>query len=73
MARQSNQRNRQGAPMDSSETTNRKSARPLEDRIRERAYERYQERGGEHGRDTDDWFEAEREMRGENEHGTRDK
>jgi hypothetical protein len=28
-----------------------------------RAYERYQERGGEHGHDQQDWYEAERELR----------
>ena len=27
-----------------------------------RAYERYRQRGGEHGRDQQDWFEAEREL-----------
>jgi hypothetical protein len=27
-----------------------------------RAYERFQIRGGEHGRDQEDWFEAEREL-----------
>ena len=31
--------------------------------IARRAYQRYQARGGEHGRDQEDWFEAEREMR----------
>jgi hypothetical protein len=31
--------------------------------IARRAYERYQARGGDHGRDQEDWFEAEREMR----------
>lgn len=36
-----------------------------EDKIRQRAYERYQERGGEHGHDMDDWFEAEREIEGD--------
>jgi hypothetical protein len=30
--------------------------------IARRAYERFQERGGEHGRDQEDWFEAEREL-----------
>ena len=30
--------------------------------IAQRAYERYQQRGGEHGRDQQDWFEAEREL-----------
>jgi hypothetical protein len=33
------------------------------ERIQRRAYDRYQERGGEHGRDQEDWFEAERENR----------
>lgn len=32
------------------------------DRIAERAYELYQQRGGEHGRDLDDWLEAECEL-----------
>ena len=32
------------------------------DRIAARAYELYQQRGGGHGRDTDDWLEAEREV-----------
>ena len=27
-----------------------------------RAYDRYRMRGGEHGRDLQDWFEAEREL-----------
>ena len=30
--------------------------------VARRAYERYQQRGGEHGRDQQDWFEAEREL-----------
>lgn len=30
--------------------------------IAERAYEIYQERGGEHGHDQDDWFQAEGEL-----------
>ena len=32
------------------------------DLIARRAYERFQMRGGEHGRDQEDWFEAEREL-----------
>ena len=32
------------------------------DRIAARAYELYLARGGSHGRDTDDWLEAEREV-----------
>lgn len=35
-----------------------------QDLISRRAYERFQMRGGEHGRDQDDWLEAEREMNG---------
>ena len=32
------------------------------DRIAQRAYERYEARGREDGRDQEDWFEAEREI-----------
>lgn len=32
------------------------------DRIRARAYELFQARGGSHGRDLDDWLTAEREV-----------
>ena len=40
-------------------------AQPDDDLIARRAYERYEARGGEHGRDQEDWFEAEREIRGD--------
>lgn len=33
------------------------------DEVSRRAYELYQQRGGEHGQDWDDWFQAERETR----------
>lgn len=33
------------------------------EQIARRAYERYLERNGEHGRDQEDWLEAERELR----------
>jgi hypothetical protein len=36
---------------------------PTADEIAEAAYRRYLERGGEHGRDFDDWLEAERSLR----------
>jgi hypothetical protein len=36
---------------------------PTVDDIRRRAYERYLERGGRHGRHFDDWLEAERELK----------
>lgn len=39
------------------------------DRIAERAYELYLERGGSHGQDMDDWFRAERELVGSSPHG----
>jgi len=39
------------------------------DLIARRAYERYQMRGSEHGRDQEDWLEAERELT--NGHGAR--
>jgi hypothetical protein len=32
------------------------------DLIARRAYERFEMRGGEHGRDQEDWFDAEREL-----------
>jgi hypothetical protein len=37
---------------------------PNPDRISQRAYELYLQRGGSDGRDWDDWLEAERELRG---------
>lgn len=36
---------------------------PTYDEIAEAAYRRYLSRGGSHGRDFDDWVEAERELR----------
>jgi DUF2934 family protein len=48
------------------ETTPTDAAPPQEpsvDDIRRRAYERYLERGGNHGRHFDDWLEAEQELR----------
>lgn len=36
---------------------------PSHDDIRQRAYQRYLERGGGHGMDFDDWLEAERELK----------
>ena len=36
----------------------------IEERIRCRAYELYEARGGEHGRDLEDWFRAEGEIKG---------
>jgi len=36
---------------------------PTPEQIAERAYRRFVERGGEPGRDVEDWLEAERELR----------
>jgi hypothetical protein len=38
------------------------SGGPSLDDIRRRAYERYLERGGNHGQHFDDWLEAEKEL-----------
>ena len=35
-----------------------------EEKIRQRAYELYMQRGGQHGKHADDWFRAEAELRG---------
>ena len=39
------------------------TSEPTLDDIRRRAYERYQQRGGNHGQHFDDWLEAEKELR----------
>ena len=36
--------------------------RMTDDAVRNRAYDIYERRGGEHGRDWDDWLQAEREL-----------
>ena len=41
--------------------TNRRVS-PAE-QVAQRAYERFQMRGGTHGHDQEDWFEAERELK----------
>jgi hypothetical protein len=38
-------------------------ARPADEKIRDRAYEIFEERGGEQGHDWDDSLQAERELR----------
>jgi hypothetical protein len=48
-----------GAPKYAGATT---VAAPDRERIAERAYQKYMERGGNDGRDLDDWLEAEREL-----------
>ena len=39
-------------------------AGPSDEEIRARAYQRYLERGGNHGADFEDWLAAERELKG---------
>ena len=39
------------------------SSGSMNERIAQRAYQRYEERGREDGRDLEDWLEAEREVR----------
>jgi len=34
----------------------------VDEKVAQRAYELYMSRGGEHGRDMDDWLRAEREV-----------
>jgi hypothetical protein len=40
-----------------------------DDQVARRAYELFVERGGEHGRDHEDWARAERELRGDRQAG----
>src|SRR5579859_4815192 len=42
-------------------------ARPDPQQVAQRAYERYQSRGGQHGGDQDDWYAAEQELSGHRE------
>jgi hypothetical protein len=41
-----------------------KTSRPAPEQVAQRAYERYQSRGGNHGGDQDDWYAAEQELSG---------
>jgi hypothetical protein len=49
-------------PLPAKEPLNKASGISNED-IARRAYEIYQARGGEDGRDADDWYQAERELK----------
>jgi hypothetical protein len=58
-----NQRQKsQVAQSSSANDSSRPKSRVSDDIIRNRAYEIYERRGGENGRDWDDWFQAEREL-----------
>lgn len=53
-----------GAPKPRSMAANDETRRdPTYEEIAEAAFRRYLNRGGGHGRDFDDWLEAERELR----------
>jgi hypothetical protein len=44
-------------------TSQEPTSESLHSRIQERAFRLFQERGGQHGRDMQDWVEAERQVR----------
>ena len=62
-SRRENEQNngRQNEPLTIPST---ESYMPDPDAVARRAHQRFEERGYEHGRDMDDWYEAERELRG---------
>ena len=54
-------------PNDASSSGNRSdsmSSGPSDEAIRLRAYHRYLERGGGHGKESEDWIQAEKELKG---------
>jgi hypothetical protein len=60
------------APIATGEIANsveRLASEPTHDDIARRAYQLYETRGGEHGRDLEDWFQAERELQQIAHHG----
>jgi hypothetical protein len=63
---------KKGARKTSAKAASRKAPpEPKDEEVRRRAYEIYERRGSEHGRDFDDWLEAEAEVRDER-HRARD-
>jgi hypothetical protein len=50
------------ATPETSRDESRESSSRRDDLIARRAYQRFEERGREHGHDLDDWLEAEREV-----------
>jgi hypothetical protein len=53
---------REQAPVESEQTQSQLASGPTLDEIRQRAYELHLEGGCVHGRDQDDWFQAERDL-----------
>jgi hypothetical protein len=57
-------RNRDDSKQDTPQRDARsREAPPRQEDVARRAYELYEQRGGEPGHDQDDWFAAERELR----------
>ena len=62
---QRTEKRRQPAAERSTRAATTRERRPLDwEQIARRAYERFEARGGEHGRDQEDWFNAEQELSG---------
>jgi hypothetical protein len=62
---QRTEKRRQPGPGKSTRADAPRESRDLPpEQIARRAYERFEARGGEHGRDQEDWFSAEQELRG---------
>jgi len=62
-ARPTTRRRAAGAPSTAGAADDAGVHNPTHGQIAEAAYRRYLNRGGEHGRDFDDWLEAEQELR----------
>lgn len=62
---QRTEKRRQPVPDKRPRATAQRDRRELDwEQIARRAYERFEARGREHGRDQEDWFNAEQELRG---------
>ena len=53
---------REQAPVESEQTQSQLASGPTPEEIRQRAYELHLQGGCVHGRDQDDWFQAERDL-----------
>ena len=62
-ARPTTRRRAAGAASSPGAAADKAVRNPTHEEIAEAAYRRYLNRGGENGRDFDDWLEAERELR----------
>jgi hypothetical protein len=54
------------SPILTARTSTTEPSQSLEERIRRRAYELYEQRGRHHGQDLDDWLRAEAQIRAKN-------